>query len=63
MNATLYTITFLLCWTLLGRLIFGVYLRSPYLLHRTMENFLALVCGPWLWLALLSFKKKRNKLR
>jgi len=57
-----YAVTFLLCWTVIGRLIFGVYLRSPYLLHRIMEKFLAFVCGPWLWMVMLRFKSKRKRL-
>lgn len=60
MSMTYQIIIFLLCWTLLGRVIFEVYLRSPYLLHRTTEKILVLFCGPWLWIAMLSLWSKKR---
>lgn len=62
MTPMIYTITFLACWTLLGRIAFGIYLRSPYLLHRTTEKLLAIFCGPWLWIVMLRFKSKKGRL-
>lgn len=61
-TSIVYIVTFLVCWTLLGRLIFGVYLRSSYLLHRTTEKLLAILCGPWLWAVTLRFKSKKSRL-